>query len=296
MTPMRHLSAACLAALALCGCATQGISTHRLPPETPAADNAAAIKKVAALAATAREAAQKQQPDAPDAPPPLTAADAPPPQTYDPWARLNRFSYRFNARFDEAVFLPVADGYRWLPSPIRTGVHNFFDNLSEVNSVINYTLQGRLGYGVRSLERFAINTTLGIAGFFDVASKFHLDYAPTGFGTTLAKWGMHPGPYLVIPFFGPSSLRQGVGLLGDYGTNYGIDLASLYRGDQSWGLGVVNAVDQRANIDFRYYSTGSPFEYDDIRFLYVRKLLLEDEGLRPKDVPKKRKAEVPAGQ
>jgi phospholipid-binding lipoprotein MlaA len=291
-----RIFAAVAIVLSLGGCATQGVEFHRMPPETPAADNAAAIQKAAALAAMAQEAAKKQQQPDQLAAPPLTAADAPSIRTYDPWARLNRFSYRFNARFDEAVFLRVANGYRWLPSPIRSGVHNFFGNLSEVDSVINYTLQGRLGRGVRSLGRFVINSTIGIGGLFDFATRFNLPNPPTGFGTTLAKWGMHPGPFLVIPFFGPSTLREGVGLLGDYATNYGIDLGDLYRGDQSWGLGVVNAVDQRANISFRYYSTGSPFEYENIRFLYVRKLLLEDEGLHPKDRPKKRNADAPAGQ
>lgn len=280
---------------ALSGCATEGVDMHRMPPETPAADNAAAIQKAQALAAAA-EAARLVQQSAVDAPPPLTAADAPPPQTYDPWERLNRFSYRFNARFDEAIFLPVADGYRWIPSPIRTGVHNIFENLSEVDSVVNYTLQGRFHYGIKSLGRFVINSTIGVAGIFDVASHVKLPYAPTGFGTTLAQWGMHPGPFLVIPFFGPSTLRGAVGLLGDYGTSYGIDLGDLYRGDQSWGVGLVNAVDQRANINFRYYSTGSPFEYETVRFLYVRKLLLEDAGLHPKAKPKKRDDAVPAGQ
>jgi phospholipid-binding lipoprotein MlaA len=284
-------------AVVLCGCATQGVEMHRMPPETPAADNAAAIQKATDLAAAAQAAASSaQQNSTVDPMIPLTPADAPSLRTYDPWERLNRFSYRFNARFDEAIFLPVANGYRWLPSPVRTGVHNIFDNLSEVDSVINYTLQGRLKYGVRSLGRFVINSTIGIGGLFDFATKFHLPFAPTGFGTTLAKWGMHPGPFLVIPFMGPSTLREAVGLLGDYGTNYGINLADIYRGDQSWGVGLVNAVDQRSNISFRYYSTGSPFEYETIRFLYVRKLLIEDEGLHRKDKPKKRDAGVPAGQ
>ncbi len=213
--------------------------------------------------------------------------------TYDPWGRLNRFTYRFNARFDDAVFLPVANGFRRLPAPVRSGVDNFFSNLSEVDSIINYTLQGRLGRGVRSLGRFVINSTLGIGGLFDVASRVHLPKAPTGFGTTLAKWGMHPGPYLVVPIYGPSTLREGIGLAGDYGTLYAINPADLYRGDQSWALGVLNAVDQRANIDFRYYETGSPFEYEMIRFLYVRKLLIQDSSLHP---PKKRDPDAPAGQ
>jgi phospholipid-binding lipoprotein MlaA len=183
-----------------------------------------------------------------------------------------------------------------LPSPARTGVHNFFGNLTEIDSVINYTLQGRLGRGVRSLGRFAINSTIGIGGLLDVAEKIHLPKAPTGFGTTLAKWGMHPGPYLIIPIYGPSTLRGGIGLAVDYGTSYAINPADLYRGAQSWGLGTLNAIDQRASIDFRYYSTGSPFEYDTIRFLYVREQLLEDAGLHKTEAPVVRDPNKAAGE
>ncbi len=223
--------------LASSGCATQEVRIRSWPPETPAADNAAAIKRVQALMAEAAKAAANPKPVAADAPPAVTPADAPPMDTYDPWARLNRFTYRFNARFDDALFLPAANAFRRLPSPVRAGVDNFFSNLAEVDSVINYTLQGRLGRGVRSLARFVINSTLGIGGLFDVASRINLPKAPTGFGTTLAKWGMHPGPYLIVPLYGPSTLREGIGLAGDYGTLYGINPANLYRGDQSWALG-----------------------------------------------------------
>jgi phospholipid-binding lipoprotein MlaA len=293
ITPASGASVALM--LALGGCASSGIVTRRLPPETPAADNAAAIKRAEALARDKTQAKQAQQ-NGDAAAPPVTPAEAPSMRTYDPWQPLNEFNYRLNARFDETIFLPVANGYRRLPSPLRTGVHNFFGNLTEIDSIINYTLQGRLGRMVRSLGRFVINSTIGIGGLFDFATDFRLPKAPTGFGTTLSKWGMHPGPYLVIPILGPSTLREGVGLLGDYGAEYGINIANLYRGDQSWGLGVLDAVDTRANVDFRYYSTGSPFEYDNIRFLYVRKLLIEDAGLHKKDGRNKTAPGVPAGQ
>jgi phospholipid-binding lipoprotein MlaA len=217
-------------------------------------------------------------------------------QTYDPWERLNRFTYRFNARFDEAVFLPVSNGYRRLPSPVRFGVHNFFGNLAEVDSVINYLLQWRLGLGLRSLGRFLINSTVGIGGLFDAAGKLKLASAPTGFSTTLSKWGVHLGPYLVLPFLGPSTLRDGAGWLGDFGASYAVDVAHLYRGNKTWALGIADAVDQRANISFRYYSTGSPFEYETIRFLYVHKRLIEDEGLRAKSPPKKHDTGAAAGK
>jgi phospholipid-binding lipoprotein MlaA len=290
-------------ALALAGCASRPVEFHHLPPERPAAENAASIaryKSLAAAAAAVPSGPQTAQPaaeaKAPEEIPLITPADAPPMTTYDPFARLNRFTYRFNARFDEAVFLPAANGYRHLPPPVRSGVHNFFGNLAEVDSIINYTLQGRLGRTVDSIGRFVINSTIGIGGLIDVAAKLHIAKAPTGFGTTLAKWGMHPGPYLVIPFYGPSTLREGAGLAADYAASYYINLADLYRGGQSWGLGVVNAVDQRANIDFRYYSTGSPFEYETIRFLYVRKLLIEDAGLHRTRAPARPNPQLPAGE
>jgi len=259
-----------------------------VPAQDPAADNAAAVESAAAFAAAAAtasaaesDAGHASQADG-EAPPPVTAADAPSMTTYDPWERFNRFTYRFNARFDEAFFLPAANAYRRVPSPIRSGVHNFFGNLSEVDSVINYALQWRIKLGLRSLSRFAINSTIGIGGLIDVAKKLKLPGTPTGLSTTLAKWGMHPGPYLVVPLLGPSTLRDGIGFLGDFGTSYAINIANLYQGNASWGLGAVNAVDQRSRIDFRYYGTGSPFEYENIRFLYVRKRLIEDEGLRAK--------------
>jgi ABC-type transporter lipoprotein component MlaA len=227
---------------------------------------------------------------------PLTTADAPSMYTYDPWERLNRFTYRFNARFDEAIFLPVANGYRHVPSPIRSGIHNFFSNLSEVDSVVNYGLQARLLGGARSLGRFVINSTVGIAGLFDVATRLKLQNPPTGFSATLSTWGLHPGPYLVMPILGPSTLRDGVGYVGDYGIYYGANVADLYRGYQSYGLSTVNAVDIRANTDFRYHATGSPFEYEVIRFLYVRKRLIEDEALHGRGKPRQRDGHAPAGE
>ncbi len=282
---------------ALGGCASHVLSIRTVPEQTPAADNAAAAANAAAFAeAIASRVGRRAGTATAAALPLVTPTDAPPMYTYDPWERLNRFTYRFNARFDEAIFLPVADTYRRAPRPIRAGIHNFFGNLLEIDSVINYTLQWRLKYGWRSLTRLAINSTIGIGGLFDVATKLKLPGEPTGFATTLAKWGMHPGPYLVIPLLGPSTLRDGVGFLADYGAEYGINVAGLYRGGVSWGLGTVNAIDQRANIDFRYYSSGSPFEYETIRFLYVRRRLIEDEGLHAGEPVKMPPVDVPAGK
>jgi len=311
-----------------------------LPPETPAAVNASAVRAVEAMEAAAKQAAAGQAAAAPSAPSPvaegtfpaqpvqtgpgtttnvagaanagtpgagtpdtqeeplvpLTDEDVPSMYTYDPWERLNRFTYRFNARFDEAIFLPVANGYRRVPGPVRLGVHNFFSNLTEVDSVANYILQARFVGSARSLGRFVINSTIGIGGLFDVAKHMKLPSAPTGFSETLSTWGAHPGPYLVMPILGPSTLRDGVGYLGDYGLDYGVNLFNLYRGYQSYALGTLNAIDTRSNVGFRYYATGSPFEYEVIRFLYVRKRLIEDDALHGRGKPKPRDADAPAGR
>jgi phospholipid-binding lipoprotein MlaA len=319
---------------ALGGCASE-FSMRSLPPETPAAVNASAVRAVEAMEAAAKQAADgapspvaegtfPTQPvqtgpgtttnvagaaTASAAPPgagtsdaqeeplvPLTDEDVPSMYTYDPWERLNRFTYRFNARFDEAIFLPVANGYRRVPGPVRLGVHNFFSNLTEVDSVANYILQARFGGSARSLGRFVINSTIGIGGLFDVAKHMKLPSAPTGFSETLSTWGAHPGPYLVMPILGPSTLRDGVGYLGDYGLDYGVNLFNLYRGYQSYALGTLNAIDTRSNVGFRYYATGSPFEYEVIRFLYVRKRLIEDDALHGRGKPKPRDADAPAGR
>jgi len=286
-----------LLAAALCGCASQQMSIRSLPPDTPAADNAAAAENASELAAAiATEVTSEGGQGSATNAPPVTPADAPSMYTYDPWERFNRFTYRFNARFDEAILLPVSNGYRRLPSAVRAGIHNFFGNLSEVPSVINYALQWRLIPSARSLGRFAINSSLGLGGLFDVAKKLKLPSEPTGLSTTLSKWGMHPGPYLVIPFLGPSTLRDGVGLVGDYGASHVVNVADLYRGNEAWALGAADVIDERANISFRYYATGSPFEYETIRFLYVRKRLIEDEGLHRKALPKKHDVDAPAGQ
>ncbi len=293
------LPVATVLAAALAGCATQSVDISSLPAATPAADNASAAESRTELAAAVASEGSETPGENGAAPTPrLTPADAPSMATYDPWERLNRFTYRFNARFDAAVFLPVTNGYRRLPSPLRSGVHNFFGNLSELSTMINDTLQWRLGRGVRSLGRFLVNSTIGIGGLIDVAKHIRLPSAPTGFSDTLGTWGVHPGPYVVLPLFGPSTLRDTIGLAGDIGTRYGINIFDLYRGPfwKTGSLDVADAVDERANTAFRYYATGSPFEYDDIRFLYVRKRLLEDTGLHRHQQPKPPAPGAEAGQ
>ncbi len=279
MRRARWLPLALLAQALLAGCATGDFTVHNQPPDTPAADNAEALEHMQQLQA-ARALAPPPATDESHLGPPLTVADVPSMQTYDPWERMNRFTYRFNARFDEAVLLPVANGYQRLPRPVQSGLHNFFSNLTEVVSTANYLLQLRPGPALRSLGRFALNSTLGIGGLFDVATSAHIPKARTGFGNTLARWGVHPGPYLVVPILGPYTLRDGFGFAADFGTAWAINFPPVYQGTIGWVLTPTAIVDTRANTDFRYYGTGSVFEYDNVRFLYVRKTLIEDEAIR----------------
>jgi phospholipid-binding lipoprotein MlaA len=269
-----------IAALLLAGCASGPLTVHHLPPQTPAADTAAAVALSATnpfqSAASAKDGADTAL---------LQVAAVPPMHTYDPWERMNRFFYRFNSRFDEAIFLPVANNYQRLPVPVQVGVHNFFGNLAEPTTLINDVLQLQLHAGLRSLARFIVNSTLGIGGLLDVAGRMRLPSTPTGFSATLGRWGLHPGPYLVIPILGPSTLRDGFGLLGDYGLAYGVNVADLYRGAKGYALWPIDVTDQRADTDFRYYASGSPFEYETTRFLYVHRELLEDEALHAKTTP-----------
>jgi phospholipid-binding lipoprotein MlaA len=292
---MKGAALVALIMAALSGCATQSFSMRTLPDETPAADNARAVQRAADLEASRNE--PKPAAGDPDANVvPVTTADAPPIYTYDPWERLNRFTYRFNARFDENIFLPVADDYRRLPGVVRAGVHNFFSNLAEVPTVVNDALQLQVKSGATSVGRFVINSTIGIGGLFDFATRFHLAKSPATFGSTLSRWGVHPGPFLVLPILGPSTLREGFGLLGDYGISYGVNVADLYRGNQAYAVTLVDGIDTRANVNFRYYATGSPFEYETIRFLYMRKTLIQDEALHPQGRPKDPDPQAPAGR
>jgi phospholipid-binding lipoprotein MlaA len=128
----------------------------------------------------------------------------------DPLEGYNRFMFSINDGLDRAVIKPVASGYKTvMPEFARTGVTNFFSNLGDIWIAINNILQGKLGAGASDLGRFAINTTVGIVGLFDVASSAGLEKHNEDFGQTLGRWGMGSGAYVVLPFLGPSDLRDG---------------------------------------------------------------------------------------
>lgn len=130
----------------------------------------------------------------------------------DPLEGFNRGVWAINRGADKVIVKPVTQVYRAVaPKPARDGVRNFFANVGEPFSFINNILQGRGDRAVRNLGRFLVNTTIGIGGLFDHASRMDIKPAPEDFGQTLAAWGANGGPYLMLPLLGPSTLRDGVG-------------------------------------------------------------------------------------
>lgn len=224
-------------------------------------------------------------------PPPATVngdapADTPTAQTTanplainDPWEGFNRRVYRFNALADRYALLPVVQIYRRLtPELARTGVQNFFSNLGEINTFANSLLQAKPTGTAVTLSRFVLNMTVGLAGLFDPATAIGLEQRDEDFGQTLGHYGVGSGPYLVLPFFGPSSLRDSIGLAGDQSLLFVLDPLQLeghpWRRVPYWALYAIN---KRDIVNFRYYQTGSPFEYTLVRLVYLNYRALQVE-------------------
>jgi phospholipid-binding lipoprotein MlaA len=134
------------------------------------------------------------------------------PDKADPYEKMNRFFYGLNDQIDRLALKPAADIYvKVIPTPIRNGLGNGFDNLVYFNVVANDFLQGKGDQGFSDLYRFIINSTFGVAGILDIATPTGLPTHENDFGITLGKWGVRPGPYLVVPFYGPYTLRDVTG-------------------------------------------------------------------------------------
>lgn len=195
----------------------------------------------------------------------------------DPLEPINRAMYSFNAQLDRWVLMPVIGVYqKILPRFARQGVTNFFDNLDDIRTGINQLLQLRPRRALETGGRFLTNTTLGVAGLWDPASRFGIPKHDEDFGQTLGHYGVGAGPYLVLPLFGPSGLRDATGRAVDAGIFSLIDPLDLNghsgRGYPYYPLLIV---DTRATTAFEYFGTGSPFEYELLRMLYVKKRELD---------------------
>lgn len=185
----------------------------------------------------------------------------------DPWEGFNRAIYRFNDTLDRYALRPVAKGYRKVtPQAVRTGVSNFFLNLRSPVVVLNDLLQGKVKQAGADTVRFVVNSTVGVVGVLDVATRIRLPAHDEDFGQTLGVWGLPAGPYLVMPFFGPSSVRDAAG--------FGVDAVSNPRryaisNELDWVLVGVDVVNSRASL----------LDLEDIiqgdRYLFIRDLYLQ---------------------
>lgn len=164
----------------------------------------------------------------------------------DPLEELNRATYSFNELMDRALFTPLAQGYQAItPAPVDRGVTNFFNNLGDIGSAANNLLQFKVGRAVSDLGRVAVNSTLGVLGLFDVASNLNLPRYNEDFGQTLGVWGFDPGPYIVLPLIGPSSVRDGAGFAVDFLFD---PVTYLEPESHRWYLWGLQVIDTRADL------------------------------------------------
>ncbi|MEY4761412.1 MAG: hypothetical protein RLZZ200_1268 [Pseudomonadota bacterium] len=207
------------------------------------------------------------------------------PDPRDRFERFNRSVFSFNQGVDKHVARPVAKAYVAVtPAPVRSGVSNFFSNLSYPVVIVNDLLQAKPGPFARDSARFIVNSTLGIAGLFDPATKMGLDRNNEDFGQTLGYWGIGSGPYLVLPFLGPSGARDLVGRVGDYFAE-----PRTYIEDRSlrYGLMAGDLVDKRAatleaaDIMNRAFD---PYAFMRNAYLQRRQFLIHD-GNPPDEEP-----------
>jgi phospholipid-binding lipoprotein MlaA len=168
----------------------------------------------------------------------------------DPLEGLNRATFGFNKVFDDTILEPAAKGYKAVvPQPARTSIRNVIHNLKEPTAIANNILQGDITGAADSATRLTVNTLLGLGGLVDVASMNGLNYAEEDFGQTLGVWGVGTGPYIVLPFLGPSNVRDTTGLIVD---NYSDPLNLYLNNTDKTGWMVtriaVSAVDKREEL------------------------------------------------
>jgi phospholipid-binding lipoprotein MlaA len=173
---------------------------------------------------------------------PVTATTA----AIDPWESFNRKIYAFNDAIDEAVLKPVATAYRdVVPQIVRTGVSNVLGNIGDIWSAANHLLQGKLQDGLEMGMRVVTNTLFGLGGLLDPATEMGLTRRSEDFGQTLGRWGVGTGPYLVLPFLGPSTVRDSAGLVVDRSANnHMLPLSS----NEQYGLSALELVSIRAGL------------------------------------------------
>ena len=168
----------------------------------------------------------------------------------DPLEPMNRVIFGFNEVIDDNILEPVAEGYRFItPDPVEVSVSNFFNNLGEINTIVNSALQMKLDKTISSTSRFVINSSVGIFGLFDVATSLGIQRHREDFGQTLGYYGISPGPYLVLPFFGPSSFRDAPGFYVHVMIEKHISpIHTELHHEERQAIQATNVIDTRANL------------------------------------------------
>ena len=203
----------------------------------------------------------------------------------DPWEPLNRELQSFNEGFDNLLLRPVAVFYvDKVPALVRTGVSNFFNNASDAWSAFNSLMQGRLQDAEENFARFHINTMFGVLGLFDVASDLNIERHREDFGQTLGRWGVPAGPYLVIPFYGPSTVRDAFSLYID--RRYDI-IRQIDNIDTRHAVQGLFTVDRRANllrtVDVLQGAAIDRYAFTRDAYLQYRRASIDDKG--KEDIP-----------
>lgn len=194
----------------------------------------------------------------------------------DPWEKWNRRSFAFNDVMDRWAVRPVAVGYQKItPQPVRRSVRNFFGNLGEGKNLINNLLQAKFHDAGVDTARFMFNTTFGVFGLFDVATKMGLQRNDEDFGQTLGKWGVQSGPYLVVPFLGPSTVRDAPSLVPDFYTSV-YPYAKKARARDS--MAVIDIIQRRENVLKAEDLLGT-----DNKYVLVRNAWLQNREFRVRD-------------
>jgi phospholipid-binding lipoprotein MlaA len=200
----------------------------------------------------------------------------------DPYEGFNRASYKLNDTLDRAVLRPAAKGYKAItPDFVEAGVTNFFANLTQPTVIINDLLQGKFKASLNDTGRFLVNTTVGIGGLFDPASAAGLDRNDEDFGQTFGKWGTPSGPYLMIPFFGPSTVRDAVGS----GVGVFTDPVRYVERDAfRYGLQGMELIDARAGrlpLDETLNQAYDRYTFIKNAFLQQREFAVKDGNVPP---------------
>ncbi len=196
----------------------------------------------------------------------------------DPLERMNRATYRFNDSVDRAVLRPIATGYRkHVPQLVQDGIDNVLEHLAFPTTIVNDLLQLKIKDTLIDLGRFTVNSTLGLAGLLDPASHFGIPRNDEDFGQTLGRWGVPSGPYVVLPFFGPSTVRDAPSIFVDAQTD--LRVALHIDNNVEWSLAVISLVHRRSEL----LPFDAQFDAAYDRYAFIRNAWLQRREYQVKD-------------